>query len=382
MEEARQKPTAVFMSVTPQSSTAAIQVLPMPYEQDDFRHFTDEALDQASQGPKALSDNWLFRYEFPNGSKLPHLSSDNDFNNYFRNIRKLAFSEGIRPAGIISLRDVLYCHNHDIDIFSEEAHHPNLIHAPGYKTISTRFGIFEEHAPQFPTCRAVDLGSGVLLYDTHIYAGREAYNSLLQHCADRFFDADFCIDRLRIYDLHPFLEESTLEKHLGILNLNLNYLKSDLSTKELLRLPLLEPDILKEGILVKEYDMKPLAENYSLFVTGENVQLKAGTRTFDIAVLDHIARHGYPAERLSEEWNFICPYTSQFKDLADKIISSESAKQIATYQSAAKERAQLFLDRDFPDRRQPTDMQREQLAIEQMQTIDIPSENFNRGHKI
>ena len=54
----------------------------------------------------------------------------------------------------------------------------------------------ENNAEHTPICRAVDTGQGVLLYDINHPIGLSAYNSLMQHCADRFFDPNLDIETM------------------------------------------------------------------------------------------------------------------------------------------------------------------------------------------
>lgn len=123
--------------------------------------------------------------------------------------------------------------------------------------------------------------------------------------------------------------------------------------------------------------MTPTSENYTLFMNGENILLHADTPTFNIAVLDHIARYGYPTERLSSEWNYICPYTIMFRDLAEKITLCDDPHMLSALQQQASQRARNILDEVFPQRRQGNGHKHE-IDIDTRQTIDMPNKHIHK----
>lgn len=380
----------VYMAVTPDARTDAAMISSRGYDKHDFNTFIQLYLDRIKDSKGPIPDSWLFSYEIP---KSQELSRKSVVPCYFAEIRNMAAEYDIHPQQIIPMRDALYCKEYQLELFSPQTQHGRLVNAPGYRALSTRFGIYANESPDaFRTCRAVDTGKGVLLYDLSQAAGREAYDSLLQHCADHFFDTGFDVDKLRFYELHTFLDPDKLEANLGATNFNFNHRGRDYTFKDLTASGLYGSDLLREGILIKEYDMKPTSENYSLFLTGEPVRFNAGTRTFDIAILDHIARSGYPTERLSSEWNFICSYTSQFKDLADQIVLCTEPDKMQELQKEARIRARQFLVRDFPDIRQNAflpskriDIRLTQEQIRELTGIQFSEEennNKSHGHRI
>lgn len=378
--EQREKPSAsLYISVTPRMKAESIKLTDQPYDQKTFRNFINQHLSY-DPGSGFYSDNWMFCYEF-NDRQVKSIP-DQNVPFWYNQLRRIAFEEKITPSHIISLRDAFYCKQQGIDPFSPEGQHQKLIHAPGYMASGTNFGLFQDEGLEFPTVRAVDTGHGVLLYCTKQNACMEAYNSLLQHCADNFYNPNMCIDHLRFFDICPDLDQKMLMEHLESLNFNFNHHSKDFSIKDLIQHSLLDETILKEGLQIKEYDMRPLAENYSLFLNGEDLKYRAYSETLDIAILDEIAHNGYPKERLSPEWYFICSYTKQFRDLADQIVLCNDIKQMNQLQWEAKERAKLFLDQDFPQRRQLSEEQRQSISLKQTPYVDIASENFNRRPKL
>lgn len=122
--------------------------------------------------------------------------------------------------------------------------------------------------------------------------------------------------------------------------------------------------------------MSPTSESYARFLVGENLQPREPTRTYDIALLDHIAREGYPAERPTAELPFLSSYMRQFRDLADQLVECEDPEQMQDLQDAARRRASHLLERDYPDRRIDTRQAARELYLE------IPSRAFNQGPKI
>lgn len=371
----QQHPATVYLSVNPRAEADRVRVLSKPFEPEDFRRFLDGCLVQTPARPRR-SDNWVFGYEFPDGRELPPLAPGADHGNYFLLVRELAARRDLHPAQVASVRDACFCREYGIDLFSEQGQHEALEQTPGYKAFGTRFGIYGPQGDRFPTCRAVDIGPGVLLYALGSSPGREAYRSLLQHCADRFYDPQLRIDSLRFYDLHTFLDTRLLEKNMGTLNFNFNHRPRNFSFGDLTRLPLLDKDLLHEGIFVKGYDMSPTSASYVRFLVGENLQPREPTRTYDIALLDHIVREGYPAERPNAELPFLSSYMRQFRDLAEQIVECEDPEQMQDLQDAARRRASHLLERDYPDRRIDTRQPSRELYLE------IPSRAFNQGPKI
>lgn len=73
---------------------------------------------------------------------------------------------GDPPTRIVTLRDARYCQQKGIDPLSFDAETKTRI---GFRL---EYGLGQTES--FPTCRAVDTGHGVLLYDLDHSVGREA----------------------------------------------------------------------------------------------------------------------------------------------------------------------------------------------------------------
>ncbi len=297
-----------------------------------------------------LGDIWLFNYHFPDGEPIDKLFNPVLEKEFFGQIRDEALRQGVRPTYILPLRDLIFCNKQGLNPFTTP--HEELITMSGYKAVGTRIGLYgTPDEKKFPTCRAVDIGRGALLYDLGYPVGRAAYDSFRQYCADHFFDRGMNTDSIRLYDLHTVWREEELIPHISALNLNFNHYGKDFSLAKLTPDKLFPQDICREGVRLKQYDMRPISECYAHFLTGENLRFNPYYHTFDIAILDQIVRNGYPRDRLSEEWRFICSYTARFSDLADRIVGCPDAPTMERLQTEAKRRAGEFLDRDFPDRR-------------------------------
>lgn len=147
-------------------------------------------------------------------------------------------------------------------------------------------------------CRGIDTGKGVLLYNIAEAIGKVAYDSFLQHCADHFFDPSFNVESLKFYDL-PVPDSELVVERIHALNFNFNHKAYSFSFQDLTSTGLYSPSILQEGTFVKQYNMRPASENYAAFISGEPVRFHVGNDTFNIALLDHIARNGFPAIELT-----------------------------------------------------------------------------------
>lgn len=146
--------------------------------------------------------------------------------------------------------------------------------------------------------RGIDTGKGVLLYNIAEANGKAAYDSFLQHCADHFFDATFNVESLKFYDL-PVPDSDLILERIHALNFNFNHKAYNFSIQDLVGEGLYNSSILQEGTFVKQYDMRPTSENYAAFISGEPVRFHVGNDAFNIALLDHIARNGFPAIELT-----------------------------------------------------------------------------------
>ena len=355
------QPATLLISVTPDSTIGLRQISTSPGDDDIFRRFIGGCLSETAdmdRGP----DTWFFRYDFPDSTPLMQYAMNPAGDRSLRTVCRMASQAGIRPARVVRLRDARYCQREGLDPLAFD---PGTIRRSG-----------DSSPGEFPTCRAVDTGRGVLLYDLEHPAGREAYRAFMQHCADRFFDPGMDIERMRLYDLHRCFDFSPLEERLAALNFDFRHRGHGFTMRDLHEMPLLGQEILQEGVAVGSYDMRPLAENYSRFVSEENVLLYNTHHTFSIAVLDHVARHGYPTWELTPEWVRVCPLSSQFDDLAGRIVSCRDSQQMDGLQDEARARAARLLDDCFPERRKallPTEA--ETVEQEIYHIPELPTDN-------
>ena len=105
-------------------------------------------------------------------------------------------------------------------------------------------------------------------------------------------------------------------------------------------------------------------------MSREELLLYNTHHTFSIAVLDHVARNGYPTWKLGPEWTEICPLSAGFRDLSVRIVSCKDPQQMESLQEQARRRAAELLEEHFPSRRKELS-QESALAAEQ-QVYHIP----------
>lgn len=364
------QPVTLYLSVNPGSRVELLQMLKHPGDDNLFHSFIAKCLLGASSQQR-VPDNWLFRYDFPDKGKLPPELSNPTKELPFDTVSRAATAQDIRPTRIVTLREAHYCTQEGIDPLSFDAE------------TKTRIGFPEEYdrgrrADDFPSCRAVDTGYGVLLYDMDHMAGREAYRSFMQHCADHFFDPEMTLERIRIYDLHRHFDFGPLEKSIEALNFNFHHRRHDFTMQDLLRKPLLSDELLREGVARRSYDMRPLAENYSLMMTREELLLYNTHHTFSIAVLDHVARNGYPTWELGPEWAKICPLSTRFRDLSARIVPCKDPQQMESLQMQARRKADELLEDYFPARRKELSPKLGYAAEQQAYHIPDPVPAKNR----
>lgn len=363
------QPVTLFLSVNPGSKIDSLQTLERPDDDNRFRSFIARCLLGASKMEK-VPDNWLFRYDFPDESKLPPELHKPASGLPFDTVCHAAARQDIRPTQIVTLREAYCCQKEGIDPLSLDAETKSRIDLP------SEYG--RDDLDRFPFCRAVDTGHGVLLYDISHKAGQEAYQSLLQHCADHFFDPDMNMEEMRIYDLHRDFDFTPLVEHAETLNFNFHYRAHGFSMQKLFGMSLLDPEILREGVLRKSYDMRPLSENYSQFMTRENVLLYNTHHTFSIAILDHITRNGYPTWELDPQWLEICPLSAQFRDLSARIVPCEDPQVMESLQRQACSKAAELLEEYFPNRRKAPCPELEQTVEQRIYHVQESPHVSNR----
>lgn len=367
--ERQLRPATVLVSVTPESKVDRIQTIGHANGEERFRCFIAGCLLDAS-GSGKVPDNWLFRYDFPDKERLPSELFRSENGSPFYMICHAAAQQKIRPTQIVTLREAYYCQKEGIDPLSLDAETKSRIGLP------SEYG--RDDLNRFPFCRAVDTGHGVLLYDISYKAGQEAYQSLLQHCADHFFDPDMNMEEMRIYDLHRDFDFTPLVEHAETLNFNFHYRAHGFSMQKLFGMSLLDPEILREGVLRKSYDMRPLSENYSQFMTRENVSLYNTHHTFSIAILDHITRNGYPTWELDPQWLEICPLSAQFRDLSARIVPCEDSQVMESLQRQACSKAAELLEEYFPNRRKAPCPELEQTVEQRIYHVQESPHVSNR----
>ena len=97
-----------------------------------------------------------------------------------------------------------------------------------------------------------------------------------------------------------------------------------------------------------------------------------------IAVLDHVARNGYPTWKLGPEWTEICPLSARFRDLSARIMSCKDPQQMESLQEQARRRAAELLEEHFPSRRKELSQEFEHATEQQIYHIPDPVPVPNR----
>ena len=338
----------VFVSVTPDSSTRALQIDKGKSDDEAFRQFIIENVEETARTPGLYADSWNFRYDFPCYDTLHEPSTLPGDLDYFRDVITLS---GLHPTHVIPTLDAMYCVQNGIDPLSPEAEHSKLMTAPGYRMLGHQFRRYNDSEVSFPVYRAVDTSHGVLLYDLSGVAGKEAYQIFLQRCADQYFNKDFDVDRMQFYDIQTWHNPMELDKHFPSLNFNFELRYNNFTFTNMFCSDMLPFEILKEGVKVKEYDMSPTSECYTSFVVGEKLQVHPNTESFTIGLLNHISEHGFPTERLSSEWKFIFPFLKSFQDIRDKIETCSDSAALKEIQNDAQMRAKMIMEDCYPNRR-------------------------------
>lgn len=331
------KPATLFLSVAPDGKTDCVRIIRDRTGEGDFRRFIDSLLDASLRTDNPVPDDWVFRYIIPDGSMLPALEAERDHSDYHHRLRHLDTLAELHPTNVVSLRNAALCRHNGMDPLSPEGSNKELT-------------LGETVPRSFPSVRAVELGPNrVLLYDMRETAGCDAYRSLHQHIADHFFDREIQTDTLRLYDLHSFFDTSVLMKHIPALNFNFNHYSRNFKLTDIPAHAFLKSDILKEGFLVKEHDLRPTSECYTRFCLEEDISLNVDMRAFEIALLDHITREGYPTQRLSPEWRYIFPHKADFTDLEEHIANCDDLLSLEQLQVQAREKARTILAEEYPD---------------------------------
>lgn len=350
-------PSMILVVVQPDSIMDSVLIY---QEEDYYGEVLEDSLynltPEVNEG-EVCPDNWIFTYDLSISQSRQILPVVLQSGNGFKTFHDAALREEIYPYRVFSLRDLFYCKRECMDIFESEARHENLMETEDYRNF-----LLECEAPdstlsrkgqnqKMKTARAVSIGKGVLLYDLDTLPGREAYKSFMQYCADHFFDNTLDeLDWITISDVHCFFDQETYTSKLGAINLNFNHLGRDFRLSELNPDSLFNSEMVREGLKINQYRMYPLSTWFMDFIQDKNVRLPAYSTSLNIAMLDHIARKGYPQQPLASEIFTLCPYIGRFKDLETRILSAPQEEMPALQQQAML-RAQEILDTDFPHRR-------------------------------
>lgn len=340
----------VFAEVQPNDGTTSMSICQGDSPEDDFRLFIDGLL-AASRQRGVYPDSWIFKYDIPAGSK--GIQSVRQCADDFRIFHLFTQREGITATRILPLRDVAFCQEQGLDFLSPEGRHDRLMNDPDYHSFLNSDKIYtgQRTPDKLRTAHAIDIGSGVLLYDFKHPIGREAYKSFMQHCADHFFDREMTgFDKMSLYEVQCFFDQETIVRKLGALNFNPLYFGRNFRLNHLSTDSLYDHALCLEGLFIKEYDMQPTATAFVEFLAGEGVRASVHTNSLNIAVLDQIAREGFPLQPSSELRSF-SPFLARFKDLEDQIKNCENTENMLSLQRLAKLRAQEILNEEFPQRR-------------------------------
>lgn len=372
-------PATLFAEINPKGTESMMMIYQGEASDSKFRQFINKSLTD-SQNKNYYPDHWIFRYDLPAGSRVIPAIRDSDGS--FRTFHVAAQRDNIFPAQILPLRDIAFCWEQGIDYLLPAGRHDRLMKDPDYHSFlincetadHTKQG-YRSKDHNFHTVRAVDIESGILLYDLSLPIGREAYKSFMQHCADHFFKQDMNdLCSLSLYDVHCFFDPKTYLSKLAALNFNFNHLGRSFSLRDLNSTALFSRDMRWEGVPVKEYDMRPLSTSFVEFINGEQIRLPIYSDSLNIALLDQIARAGYPTQKPSPELSTFSPYIGRFKDIEDRMMKRDDPTDLPTLQRQAQARAKKILDTEFPGRRMLKDLE----IIPSLEMNREPSQHYHK----
>lgn len=342
---------SIFAEVRPDGSAPFLSVCQAMSPENAFRSFIDSLLAAARQ-TGVYPDSWIFRYDIPAGRKA--IAAVRETDGRFTAFHRFTRREGIAPTCILSLRDTVYCREQGIDCLSPEGHRERLMTDPAYRRflVSDRMYAGHQTPDTLRTTRAIDIGAGMLLYDLRHPIGREAYKSFMQYCADHFFETELNgLDKISLYDVHCFFAPATYLSKLGALNFNPVYFGRNFRLDDLNGKMLFDRTMRHEGILLKEYDMRPLSVSFVEFIDGERIRMPVHSASSDIAFLDRIVQEGYPLQRPSPDLRIFSPSLERLMDIEERIANCKDPDDMPRLQRLARERAQEILDTKFPKRR-------------------------------
>lgn len=328
MEEQNNPPQGTDMYVALDRDNRILAMEKSQQGDDGFRLFLDEFAQYAANRAEIPAVSF-FDLRYTDASRLPYIDAGGIIYYLDPSIAK----EGLSIPHNMSLKDVLYCCKYGLDPLADSSCVKLLSTKSDYQQFRN------EDIPIAPrlqtqTYRAVETEKGIALF-TPDQQGQQAYEHYLQYHADYFYNPDFGVDTLRIYDV---------EANTGQFwdKVNPRYILSDsLKIAWVPEHPFVDKSILRKGYCLKQYDMRAYAENFWNFADhdrGEKLYVSNNIR--DLTGLEIIIRKGYDhfLQNAQKYWNEEFVFKEHFDNIERKYAGDSSEKG-----QKAKSKEQLLL---------------------------------------
>lgn len=144
----------------------------------------------------------MMLFRMPDSKKVAILT-DNEHNKLRIRLGDLA-SGNVKPKLAVNMKIALYCHKHGLDLLT--------VPLDEFSDDNERFRTFRNaEIPPFPDeptkpCKAVETEKGVVLFSDN-ERGNNQLGQYLQYLSDHFYEKDFGIETLRLYELDIPMQE-------------------------------------------------------------------------------------------------------------------------------------------------------------------------------
>ena len=201
-------------------------------------------------------------------------------------------------------------------------------------------------------CKAVETEKGVVLFSDA--AG--GFKGYLQYLADNFYEPDFGVDTLRLYELD--IPAGKVPKGIdSCFDYNAPKWSEITYDDPIPGHVYVDKSILEHGYCVVEFDMRATQDNFwnYIFLNGKD-ELSVLGKNYNISALQFIRQNGYQDDIANNPaYPGYFRYTDRFAVIADRMnTSQDDPDKLAALKKAAGDLASTILNNDFPERRKST----------------------------
>lgn len=283
-------------------------------------------------------------------SAVPSITAG-DNEGYLQKLEKAMDEQGIIPHRYLRVSEAVYCLWNGIYPLSKGESHSRMLTPKIWQEIQdypySKQDMLEtlKYGNKYYT--GIETEKGVLLFSRDSEGTRQSHY-YLQRIADTFFDPDFSVHTLDVYELHGW--PSLMEGKVNLCSPDgwEIYQPNEIPLNAYMDKPQLK------GIIDSEnYDLAATWENYHSLTDGETgLNLANSADNYDCMTLLFIKEQGYPKGGMSYEYPNEFRFDDHFEEIEHQLSRKTMYDSLDDVQKEAKELAVKLLKEHFPDIRQ------------------------------